>query len=362
MPIEEISRKVGVAKRPFTLRTRFAAKWFAGIGLILCVAGPGRSNDASVDPRARFVSPVEGQRFAPGDTVHIVVRAAAPLAAVFAGVGVGGVGVLELSRDADGVTYRGRFVIPEDSSGSFSLTLGGIDARGNPFEGTSVTIVVRPATAPQSVSPLESYHRFSSVGTKARVYVTGNYPGGVTRDLSSSVTGTVYASSDPRVVRVDPEGNVEAVGLGTASVSATNGSPKTFFTFVVEDVGHPLPPEELTARVRFEKSSLELDPALTSRQKTPIYAQTVTITNTSDWPLIGPLHLTVQDLPKEGWLFGFPGGRPVYYLGLFPKDGLTLAPGGRVTTTLRFIALRSPTAPDYRLGIIRFTGDPRRLQ
>lgn len=86
------------------------------------------------------------------------------------------------------------------------------------------------------------------------------------------------------------------------------------------------------------------------------------MTNTSDWPLIGPLHLTAQDLPKDGWLFGFPQGRQVYYSRLSPKDGLTLGPGERVTTTWRFIALRSPTAPDYRPGIIRFTGDPRRLQ
>jgi hypothetical protein len=277
-------------------------------------------------------------------------------------VGLRGAGVLELERDADGVTYRGRFVIPEDFAGSSTLTIGAIDSKGIPFSGEPATIVVRPATAPQSLTPVQGEHHFGSVGKKARVYVTGNYAGGITRDLSSAAMGTVYASSDPRVIKVDAEGNVEAVSFGTASVSATNGGRKTYFTFIVEDVAHSLPPQDLTARVRFERSPLEGEAALTASQKTPIYSQTITVTNTSDSPLIGPLYLTVQDLPKEGWLFGFPPGRPVYYLRLSPKDGLTLGPGERAARTLNFIALRSPTAPEYRLGVSRFLGDASRLK
>jgi len=161
---------------------------------------------------------------------------------------------------------------------------------------------------------------------------------------------------------VDAEGNVDAVGLGTASVSATNAGQKTLFTFIVEDPGHFLPPQDMTAQVRFERSPLEVDAALTKSQQTPIYAQTVTVTNTSDSPLVGPLYLTVIDLPKEGWPLGLAPGRPVYYLSLRPKDGLTLGPGERVATTLKLIALRSPTAPNYRLGVIRYLGDTGRLK
>ena len=114
--------------------------------------------------------------------------------------------------------------------------------------------------------------------------------------------------------------------------------------------------------MRFETSPIELDATLTAKARTPIYTQTITVTNTSNWPLIGPLHLVVRDLPKGGgWLDGFSPGRPAYYLRLAPKDGLTLSPGDRVAETLRFVALPSPTAPMYHLGLVRFGGDPSRL-
>ncbi|HLN49248.1 MAG TPA: hypothetical protein VK251_07030, partial [Steroidobacteraceae bacterium] len=323
-----------VPKRRFIVRTEIAVDRLARIALALCLALAGQSLAAGGDSRARFVSPVENQRFAPGDAVDVVVRTTVPLAAAYAGVGLHGVGVLQLTRDADGVTYRSRFVIPNDFAGSSTLTISAIDSKANPFNGEAVTIVVRPSTGPQSLSPVQADHHFNLVGTKARLYVTGNYAGGITRDISSSATGTVYASSDPGVIRVDAEGNVDAVGLGTASVSATNAGQKTLFTFIVEDPGHFLPPQDMTAQVRFERSPLEVDAALTKSQQTPIYAQTVTVTNTSDSPLVGPLYLTLIDLPKEGWPLGLAPGRPVYYLSLRPKDGLTLGPGERVATTL----------------------------
>jgi hypothetical protein len=341
----------------------FAAQhWLALLGLVFGLAIAPPTLAAAGDPRIQFVSPTEGQRFVPGDTVNIVVRSAVPLAAAWAAVGLRGVGVLELTKDADGITYRGRFVIPDDFAGSPTLTPDAIDAKGNPIEGTGVTIVVRPSTPPQSLTPVQADHHFNSVGTKARLYVTGNYAGGITRDLSSSVTGTVYASSDARVIKVDAEGNVEALGLGTASVSATNGGKKTYFTFIVEDPGHFLSPQDVTAQVRFERSPLELDAALTKSQQTPIYAQKISVTNTSDSPLVGPLYLTVIDLPKEGWPLGLAPGRSIYYFRLSPKDGLTLGPAERVTTALKFIALRSSSAPDFRLGLIRYLGDTGRLK
>jgi len=353
---------MNVAKRRFTVRTGIALDQVARIGLALCLALAGQSLAAGGDSRARFVSPVENQRFAPGDTVNVVVRATVPLAAAYAGVGLRGVGVLELTRDPDGVTYRSRFIIPDDFAGSSTLSISAIDSNANPFNGEVVTIVVRPTTPPQSLSPVQAEHHLNSVGEKARLYVTGNYASGMTRDLSSGATGTVYVSSDPRVIRVDAEGNVETVGLGTASVTATNGGQKTYFTFIVENPGHFLLPQNMTAQVRFERSPLEVDAALTKSQQTPIYAQRITVTNTSGSPLVGPLYLTVLDLPKEGWPLGLAPGRSVYYLSLRPKDGLTLGPGERVATTLTLIGLRSQTAPDYRLGVIRYLGDTGRLK
>jgi hypothetical protein len=239
---------MNVAKRRFTVRTGIAVDRVAWIGLAFCLAVAGQSLAAGGDSRARLVSPVANQSFAPGDTVNVVVRATVPLAAAYAGVGLRGVGVLELTRDPDAVTDRSRFVIPDDFAGWSNLTISAIDSNANPFNGGVVTIVVRPTTRTRSLSPVQAERHLNSEGEKARLYVTGNYAGGMTRDLSSSATGTVYASSDPRIIRVDAEGKVEAVGLGAASVSATNGGQKTLFTFSVEDPGHLLPPQDWRRR------------------------------------------------------------------------------------------------------------------
>jgi hypothetical protein len=67
------------------------------------------------DTSLQFVSPTQGQRFTPGDTVSFVV-----------------------------VTYHGKFVIPPDFSGSSTLSMMAIDSKGNPFDDPGVTIVVRP--------------------------------------------------------------------------------------------------------------------------------------------------------------------------------------------------------------------------
>jgi hypothetical protein len=75
--------------------------------------------------------------------------------------------------------------------------------------------------------------------------VTGNYSNSLQLDLTSSVTGTTYSSSNPNVVTVDPQGNVQAVAFGTATVTAQNSGLKTFATFVVGDPTSPLPPEDV---------------------------------------------------------------------------------------------------------------------
>jgi hypothetical protein len=97
--------------------------WLRGMELRLV-----RTRRTPIVKPDRFVSPTEGQRFTPGDTVDLVVRATVPLAAIYAGVGPRGVGVglpdagvLVLAPDADGVTYRAKFVIPRDFKEPLSL-------------------------------------------------------------------------------------------------------------------------------------------------------------------------------------------------------------------------------------------------
>ena len=191
------------------------------------------------------------------------------------------------------------------------------------------------------------------------MYVRGRYPRGKDLDLSSSMAGTRYASSDPRIVTVDAEGNVVATGFGTAIVTVTNGSAKTFIAYVVEDSSHPLPPQDLTARVTFAQSPLKLDERESARMQSPMYVQTITITNASDLPIVGPLYLSVVDMPANVYvqLYGHPTPQ-VFYQQLDPRIGLTLAPGASVTTSLLFAMRDAPAQPKYGLGLIRSSSRP----
>ena len=78
---------MSVAKRLFALRAQIAVSGLAWVGLWFCVAVAAQSPEPDKgDSWLRFVSPTEGQRFTPGDTVHVVVRATLPLAPIYAGV------------------------------------------------------------------------------------------------------------------------------------------------------------------------------------------------------------------------------------------------------------------------------------
>ena len=309
---------------------------------------------AQGDSRVRIISPADGQVFGPGDTVNATVQLTAALAASAGWVAVParGIGILE-GTNYNGSTYQVNFLLPDDYAGPLELTPDIIDSSGNPIEGVGVTIIVRPLTAPVNLRPVQAWNLFFSIGQKGNIYVRGEYPGGGTLDLTSSVSGTVYESNDPHVVSVDAEGHVESTGWGTASVRATNQGAKAFFTFAVEDVKHPLPPQDVTAQVRFEKAPLTLDAKETAAQHLPIYIRTITVINTSGWPVVGPLYLAVRDLPRDDGRLWAARGEPQYFLNLEPEDGETLAADERTTASLAFRLRPTQTEPNYGLGLVR---------
>lgn len=53
--------------------------------------------------------------------------------------------------------------------------------------------------------------------------ITGVFSDGVKRNIASSTLGTTYKSSDERIVTVDIEGVLRAVGVGKAIISVKNG-------------------------------------------------------------------------------------------------------------------------------------------
>jgi hypothetical protein len=86
--------------------------------------------------------------------------------------------------------------------------------RGIAVDPTPVFLYKIPAgSEPNKVSAAET----DSIG------VSGIYSDGVKREITSSASGTVYASSDERVVKVSPEGELIAQAIGTAKITVRNG-------------------------------------------------------------------------------------------------------------------------------------------
>ena len=88
------------------------------------------------------------------------------------------------------------------------------------FDETSLNVMPdSPLVALRAESPV----RFSkTIGEVQILTVRGAYADRIVRDLTSAATGTSYRSSDPSIVRVNPDGRAQAVGEGTAEITARN--------------------------------------------------------------------------------------------------------------------------------------------
>jgi len=84
-----------------------------------------------------------------------------------------------------------------------------------------------------------------SDSNKVRAYETtsigvfGIYSDGVKREeITSSVSGTTYTSSDENIVKVDKEGKVTAQGIGKAKITVRNGSYSAVVDVIVKPYGN----------------------------------------------------------------------------------------------------------------------------
>jgi hypothetical protein len=100
------------------------------------------------------------------------------------------------------------------------------------FDETSIHVTPDvPLTALRAQSPL----RFTNtIGEVQILTIRGVYADRVVRDLTSSATGTVYHSSNESVVRVNSDGRAQAVGQGTAEITARNQDKSDRIRVIVE--------------------------------------------------------------------------------------------------------------------------------
>jgi pimeloyl-ACP methyl ester carboxylesterase len=291
------------------------------------------------DPRVQITSPANGQQFAPGTTLTVMVQITSPLTVNTGWVGttIPGAGSL-VGTNYTANSYQASLVIPTTFSGPATLTPAILDSGTNPFLGVSITINVVPVSAPLSLTVQQPYTHLASVPSSASIFVKGNYPDDLQLNLTSAATGTTYTSSNTNVLTVDLGGNVQAVAFGTAVVTVQNNGLKAFAIFVIESATSPLPPHDLTNGMNISLSGIQLN------RNTGFYVQTINITNSLTVPTAGPLYFMVMGLPRGVTLSTTGGGltraiAPVGtpYIKLQLADGLTLQPGAGISLTLQFL-------------------------
>jgi hypothetical protein len=217
-----------------------------------------------------------------------------------------------------------------------------------------------PTTAPLSlVLATGNNVDVSSAPSTASIFVIGNYANNVTLDLTSSVTGTTYASSNPNVLTVDANGNVNILALGTAVVTVQNSGLKTFADFDVENPASPLAPQDVTAAITISASGFQLN------RTTGFFVQTVQLTNSLPIPIIGPLYFLLTNLPAgvtlvsndSGQTQRIPPARSAYFAVQTADGGLTLQPGASISLSLQFLN-PSRARISYTPKLYRVIGTP----
>jgi len=141
-------------------------------------------------------------------------------------------------------------------------------------------------------------------------------------------------------------------------VTVQNGGFTDWATFLVENPTTPLPPANFTSQVTIQQSGLVLN------RNTGFFVQTITLTNTSAVPLVGPLYLVVSGIPTGVALIGISGVTaniaPVgsdYFTLPLAGAGLTMLPGQVVKLQFQWLnPNRVPLADS--LAVIRTSVTP----
>jgi len=164
----------------------------------------------------QIMSPQEGEIFAPGDAVDIEVNVPDANAMVLI------VTSTSESMLIDHSPYDFQFIVPEDSIANLSISAAARNETG--FIGwDEVTINV---SLNSSLTELMIYPETTPIylewGMSLPLAVYGLYDDGVTREITSSSCGTVYASVNSSVASISSEGLIAAEWAGNSTITIEN--------------------------------------------------------------------------------------------------------------------------------------------
>lgn len=284
-----------------------------------------------------LTSPAAGAVFATGSTINMTVTLSPPLTNQV-NVSVTLTNLTNLTAVwTSGLTFTATFNIPAGLTGPLTLTPNYTDTSGNTVSGASVVVGITPQTAPQSIALQQSSFVLPPGAANQQLIVSGTYADGSTLDLTSVLTGTSYLTSNVNVATVTGDGVLQVTGAGVAVITVKNGGLTTFATVLVQNPASPLGPQLVSSQFSAQQSGFRLN------RTSGFFTQTVTLTNTSGVPVIGPVNYVLTGLPSGVTLRGATGttqkfspGSPYVAVPL-SGDAATFAPGGSVTLTLQFL-------------------------
>jgi len=164
-----------------------------------------------------ITSPLNGSVVTAGTTVEITV---APYGG-FAPTQV----LITTPYDAaeiDTAPFMATFEVPEDATGDFTVRAAASDGTGYAMSTEIHLEITVPATL-VSISTNPSMIYLFSPPDRRPLNVVGHYSDGIDRDLTPSMVGTTYDTTDPSVVTIDEDGMMTSIKEGIAVVTVSNG-------------------------------------------------------------------------------------------------------------------------------------------
>ena len=141
-----------------------------------------------------------------------------------------------LSTASDMAPFEAEMLLPQEAVGSYRLlAIAQVKERRGFYILFDETFFQVSPEAPLLALRAESPVRFiNTIGEVQMLNVRGVYGDRIVRDLTSGNAGTVYRSSNEAVVRVNGDGRAQAVGMGTAEITAQNQGKEDKIRAVVE--------------------------------------------------------------------------------------------------------------------------------
>jgi len=141
-----------------------------------------------------------------------------------------------LSTASDMAPFEAEMLLPQEAVGSYRLlAVAQVKERRGFYILFDETFFQVSPEAPLLALRAESPVRFiNTIGEVQILSVRRVYGDRIVRDLTSGSAGTVYRSSNEAVVRVNGDGRAQAVGMGTAEITAQNQGKEDKIRAVVE--------------------------------------------------------------------------------------------------------------------------------